>query len=112
MRGAVAEVLAGLKAELAGTVKLIFQPAEEGVRGAKAMVRGLRAVTDFDYEARMAFANGRLAPDLDTVFLMTDEKHALVSSSIVRDVHRWGGDAGLFVPPPVVRALAAKQEKA
>lgn len=79
-------------------------------RGAAALVRGLRQVSDFDYEFRMAFANRRLYPELDTVFLMTSEDHALVNASIVRDVHRWGGDVSLFVPPPVVRALQAKRE--
>ena len=79
-------------------------------RGAVALVRGLRQVSDFDYEFRMAFANRRLYPDLDTVFLMTSEDHALVNASIVRDVHRWGGDVSLFVPPPVVEALQRKKQ--
>lgn len=77
-------------------------------RGATALVRGLRQVSDFDYEFRMAFANRRLNPALETVYLMTGEDHAMISSSIVRDVHRWGGDVGLFVPPPVVEALQRK----
>jgi len=75
-------------------------------RGHRVIVRGLRQVSDFDYEFRMAFANRRLVPELETVFLMTSEDHALVSSSIVRDVHRWGGDVRLFVPEPVAEALA------
>jgi pantetheine-phosphate adenylyltransferase len=73
-------------------------------RGAAALVRGLRQVSDFDYEFRMAFANRRLEPALETVFLMTSEEHALISSSIVRDVHRWNGDVSSFVPPPVREA--------
>lgn len=77
-------------------------------RGAAALVRGLRQVSDFDYESRMAFANKRLHPGLETIFLMTGEDHAGISSSIVRDVHRWGGDVGLFVPSCVVEALDAK----
>ncbi|MCA0269795.1 MAG: pantetheine-phosphate adenylyltransferase [Bacteroidetes bacterium] len=77
-------------------------------RGATALVRGLRQVSDFDYEFRMAFANRRLNPALETLYLMTGEDHAMISSSIVRDVHRWGGDVGLFVPPPVVEALRRK----
>ena len=79
-------------------------------RGAVALVRGLRQVSDFDFEFRMAFANRRLHPELDTVFLMTSEDHALVNASIVRDVHRWDGDVSLFVPPPVVAALREKKE--
>ncbi len=77
-------------------------------RGAAALVRGLRQVSDFDYEFRMAFANRKLYPELETVFLITSEAHALISSTIVRDVHRWGGDLSAFVPPPVVEALRKK----
>jgi len=80
--------------------------------GATALVRGLRQVSDFDYEFRMAFANRKLYDDVETVFLMTSEQYALISSSMVRDAHRWDGDVSKFVPPPVVRALAAKKEAA
>ena len=76
-------------------------------RGAVALVRGLRQVSDFDYEFRMALANRRLAPDVQTFFLMPAEAHAFVSASIVRDIHRWGGDVSSFVPAPVARALSA-----
>ena len=77
--------------------------------GARVLVRGLRQVSDFDYEFRMAFANRRLQPTLETAFLMTSEAHAFVSASIVRDVYRWNGDVSLFVPPPVVAALEEKR---
>jgi pantetheine-phosphate adenylyltransferase len=76
--------------------------------GATALVRGLRQVSDFDAEFRMAFANRKLAPELETVFFMTSEEYALISSSMVRDVHRWDGDVSKFVPPPVVDALEKK----
>lgn len=76
-----------------------------GRRGAIALVRGLRQVSDFDSEFRMAFANRRLKPDIDTVFLMTSEQHALISSTIVREIHYWGGDTSSFVPDPVQAAL-------
>lgn len=79
--------------------------------GARVLVRGLRQVSDFDYEFRMAFANRRLQPDLETAFLMTSEEHAFVSASIVRDVYRWKGDVSLFVPPPVVAALERKRRE-
>jgi pantetheine-phosphate adenylyltransferase len=69
-------------------------------------------VSDFDYEFRMAFANRKLAPDLETVFLMTSESYALVSATIVRDVHQWEGDVSKFVPPPVVDALKQKRDAA
>ena len=76
-------------------------------RHAAVLVRGLRQLSDFDYEFRMAFANRRLHSDLETVFLMTSERHALVSASIVREIHAWGGDVSTFVPSPVLRALAS-----
>lgn len=77
-------------------------------RGAAALLRGLRQVKDFDYEFRMAFANRKMHPELETVFLMTSEEYAFISSTIVRDVHRWNGDLSKFVPPPVAEALAQK----
>jgi pantetheine-phosphate adenylyltransferase len=78
-------------------------------RGATALVRGLRQVSDFDYEFRMALANRRLAPDVQTVFLMPGEAHAFLAASIVREVHQWGGDTSSFVPAPVQRALDARR---
>lgn len=77
-------------------------------RGAVALVRGLRQVSDFDYEFRMAYANRRLAPEVETVLLMTSEAHALINASIVREIHHWGGDLSSFVPAPVLRALQAR----
>lgn len=77
--------------------------------GADVLVRGLRQVSDFDFEFRMAFANRRLNPDVETVFLMTTEEHALISASIVREIHHWKGDVSSFVPGPVLKALKAKQ---
>ncbi len=77
-------------------------------RNAGVLVRGLRQVSDFDYEFRMAFANRKLLPEVETIFLMTSEAHAFISSTIVRDVHRWGGDLSKFVPPPVAEALRRK----
>jgi pantetheine-phosphate adenylyltransferase len=87
---------------------LLVDHAED--RGAVALVRGLRQVSDFDFEFRMAFANRRLNSGLETVFLMTSEKHALIASSIVREVHHWGGDISSFVPEPVLRFLAKASE--
>lgn len=77
-------------------------------RGAVALLRGIRQATDFDYEMRMAFANRRLHPDLETVFVAPAEAHALVSASLVREIHRWGGDVRSFVPDPVYKALQQK----
>ena len=86
---------------------LIVDRAE--TMGAVALVRGLRQVSDFDAEFRMAFANRKLAPEIETVFFMTSEEYALISSSMVRDAHRWDGDVSKFVPPPVVEALQRKK---
>lgn len=77
-------------------------------RGAVALLRGIRQATDFDYEMRMAYANRRLHPALETVFLAPAEAHALVSASLVREIHRWGGDVRSFVPDPVHQALQQK----
>jgi pantetheine-phosphate adenylyltransferase len=74
-------------------------------RGAVALVRGLRQVSDFDYEFRLAAANRRLYPDLETVFIMPSEEYLLINATFVRDIHRWGGDLASFVPPPVLEAL-------
>ena len=76
--------------------------------GAVALVRGLRQVSDFDYEFRMALANRRLFPELQTVFLMPSEDHTFVAASIVREIHHWGGDVTSFVPAVVSEALAGK----
>ncbi len=77
------------------------------VRGAVAVVRGLRQVGDFEYEMRMAQANRRLHDGYETVFLLPSEEHAAVHASIVREIHAWGGDISSFVPSPVLAALAA-----
>jgi pantetheine-phosphate adenylyltransferase len=77
-------------------------------RGAGVIVRGLRALADFEYEFQFAHMNRRLAPKVDTVFFMTDERNHYVSSSLVKEVASLGGDVTGLVPPAVVRALAAK----
>jgi pantetheine-phosphate adenylyltransferase len=82
---------------------LIAEQARQ--RGAVALVRGIRQVTDFDYELRMAIANQRLNGEAVTVFLTPGEDHAFTSSSLVREIHRFGGDVSSFVPPPVLVRL-------
>ncbi len=74
-------------------------------RGAVALVRGLRQSGDFEYETRMAFANAELAKGLETVFLPTSPHVAFISSTLVRDIHGWGGDVRPFVPRVVAEAL-------
>jgi pantetheine-phosphate adenylyltransferase len=76
-------------------------------RGATALVRGLRQGSDFDYEQRIALANRRVA-GVETVFFLSAEEHIATAASIVRDLHRWGGDVASFVPEVVERALAAR----
>jgi pantetheine-phosphate adenylyltransferase len=76
--------------------------------GATTLVRGLRALADFEYEFQFAHMNRRLAPTVDTVFFMTDERNHYVSSSLVKEVAGLGGDVSGLVPPPVVEALAQK----
>lgn len=76
--------------------------------GARAIVRGLRAVTDFEYELQIAHANADLAPGVDTVFLPTRTKYGFVSASLVREIASHGGDVSHYAPPVVCEALAAK----
>jgi pantetheine-phosphate adenylyltransferase len=77
-------------------------------KGATCIVRGLRALADFEYEFQFAHMNRRLAPELDTVFLMTDENNFYVSSSLVKEVAGLGGDVSGLVPPAVEQALKEK----
>jgi pantetheine-phosphate adenylyltransferase len=83
-------------------------------RGAQVIVRGLRALADFEYEFQFAHMNRRLAPGVDTIFFMTDERNHYVSSSLVKEVASLGGDINGLVPQAVVTALQAKyaQKKA
>ncbi len=67
--------------------------------GASMIVRGLRAVSDFDYEFQMAGMNYRMAPDIETIFLMASERHQFIASRLVKEVAYLGGDITSFVPP-------------
>ncbi|MFQ5985189.1 MAG: pantetheine-phosphate adenylyltransferase [Alphaproteobacteria bacterium] len=75
--------------------------------GARMVVRGLRAVSDFEYEFQMAGMNARLNPEIETVFLMASERQQFVSSRFVKEIARLGGDVASFVSPNVVRRLGA-----
>ncbi len=66
--------------------------------GAGMIIRGLRAVSDFDYEFQMAGMNNRLDPEIETVFLMASEHHQFISSRFVKDIASYGGDISSFVP--------------
>ena len=80
-------------------------------RGANVVIRGLRALADFEYEFQSAHMNRRLAPDVETLFLMTGEDSFYVSSSLVKEVALMGGDVSGLVPAGVVAALADKRKQ-
>ena len=82
--------------EIAGFDGLLVDFAAQN--NASAIVKGLRAVSDFEYEFQMALTNRKLAPDLETLFLTTSTEHMYLSSSIVKHVGLWGGDISPFVP--------------
>ena len=75
---------------------------------AQVIVRGLRAVTDFEYELQMAQTNRVLAPDIDTVFLTTSLEYAYLSSTIMKEVAGYDGDLGKFAPPEITEAVKKK----
>ncbi|NPC57647.1 pantetheine-phosphate adenylyltransferase [Caenimonas soli] len=77
-------------------------------RGGKAMVRGLRAVTDFDYEFQLAGMNRSLMPDVETVFLTPSDKYQFISSTFVREIAVLGGEVDKFVSPTVQQKLMEK----
>ena len=77
-------------------------------RKANVIVRGLRALADFEYEFQLAHMNRRLAPDVETLFMMTGEDDFFVSSSLVKEVASFGGDVSRMVPEVVGRALRAR----
>jgi pantetheine-phosphate adenylyltransferase len=80
-------------------------------RGATVVIRGLRALADFEYEFQSAHMNRRLAPDVETMFLMTGEESFYVSSSLVKEVALMGGDVSRMVPAGVAAALATKRQQ-
>lgn len=74
------------------------------------LLRGVRQISDFEYEFRMALANRRLAPEIDTVFLMPDEQLTFISATIVKEIASWNGDLSSFVPDNVAKALHQKYQ--
>lgn len=77
--------------------------------GAVAVVRGLRAVSDFEYEFQMALMSRKLLPSVERIFLVPAEEHVYLSSSVVKEIAGLGGDVSQFVPPVVVNKLKIKQ---
>ena len=74
-------------------------------QGATVILRGIRAISDYEYELQMALMNRRLAPDIETVFMMAGEAYSFISSRIVKEVIRLGGNIGGLVPPSVEQRL-------
>ena len=95
--------------EVKSVDKLLVHFAQE--QDAACIFRGLRAVSDFDYEFQMTGMNFRLAPDIETVFLMAADKWQFVSASFVKEIHALGGDIGDFVTPAVLDRLNQKLSK-
>ncbi len=77
-------------------------------QGAKAILRGLRAVSDFEFEFQLASMNRQLDDQFETIFMTPSEEHTFISSSLVREIASLGGDVSRFVSPPVVKALQIK----
>ncbi len=77
-------------------------------QGVRVIIRGLRAYSDFEYEFQMALTNRKLAPEIETLFMMPKEVHSYVSSSTVKEVAKLGGRTDDFVPPEVKKALEAQ----
>jgi pantetheine-phosphate adenylyltransferase len=78
---------------------------------ATVLIRGLRAISDFEYEFQMAFTNRNINRNAETVFLMPSEKYTYLNSSMVKQISRLGGDVGAFVPECVMRCLAKKAKR-
>src|SRR6185436_724247 len=85
---------------------LLVQYVEE--RGGQAVIRGLRAVSDFEFEFQLALMNRKLNERVETIFMMPKETYTFLSSRIVKEIARLGGDVSAFVPPHVVMALRKK----
>ncbi|MCA1023390.1 pantetheine-phosphate adenylyltransferase [Halobacillus litoralis] len=85
---------------------LLMDYAEE--KGAQAIIRGLRAVSDFEYEMQITSMNRKLNDDIETFFVMTNNQYSFLSSSIVKEVAKYRANIGDLVPPPVEKALAEK----
>ena len=79
--------------------------------GASVIIRGLRAVSDFEYEIQMANMNARMEPNIETIFLMASDRHQFIASSLVKDIARLGGDTSQFVSKKVFQRLKEKFKK-
>lgn len=106
----IEQVAAGFaNVSVVGFDNLLVECAKQ--HGASVIIRGLRAVSDFEFEFQMAGMNRRLAPDIETVFLTPAEQYEFISSSMIREIARLNGDVSSFVPEPVQQALINQFKK-
>lgn len=92
--------------EVCGFNQLLVEYAQQ--QQASVIIRGLRAISDFEYEFQLAGINRKLAPEIETLFLMPSEKYTYLSSSLVREIASFGGDVSEFVHPEIETALCHK----
>ena len=95
--------------EIIGFDNLLVDCAKQ--QGADVILRGLRAISDFEYEFQLAGMNRRLSPDLETMFLTPAEQYEFISSSMIKEIARLGGDVSSFVPEIVLKNLIEKFNK-
>ena len=92
--------------EVCGFEGLLVDMAKQ--QGAQVIIRGIRAVSDFEHEFQLASMNRKMQPDIETLFLTPDEKYSYISASLVREIATLGGDVSDFVPSCVMTAITAK----
>jgi len=109
------DVRLGVLAEVLGALPNVRVEPFEGLLvdycrrvDARVILRGLRAVTDFEFEFQTGLANRDMAPEVHTVFLLTDPRHIFISSSLVREIAQHGGDVSRYLPGPAMRAVRAR----
>jgi pantetheine-phosphate adenylyltransferase len=103
----ISEVVAGMKnVEVDSFDGLLVDYVRK--RKADVIVRGLRAITDFEYELQLASINRKMNPDAETLFMMTNNQYSFLSSKMVKEVAKYGADVSDLVPPPVEAALRNK----
>ena len=106
LQTAVEPLRSGTIIEVRPFESLLMHFAEEV--GAGVIIRGLRAVADFEYEFQMTAMNQKLNDEIETVFLMADPRHQAIASRLVKEIARLHGDIDGFVPPEIARAVRAK----
>ena len=98
-----------INVEIIGFDNLLVDCAKQ--QGANVVLRGLRAISDFEYEFQLAGMNRRLSPELETMFLTPAEQYGFISSSMIKEIARLGGDVSEFVPDNVLQRLIEKFNK-